>query len=56
MPVEARELVIKATIVQDLASSEGNGGGHDNGVAPSEALAKLRVDNGLEILKDKNER
>ncbi len=56
MPVEVRELVIKATIVQDLASSEGNGVGQDNGVSPSEELVKVCVDNVLEIIKDNNER
>ncbi len=56
MPVEVRELVIKATVVQDLASSEGNGGSQDNGVSASEELIKICVDKVLDIIKDKNER
>jgi hypothetical protein len=52
MPIEIRELVIKATIVQDLNSSTAQA----NGVPPTEQLVKVCVEKVLEILKEKNER
>lgn len=51
MPIEIRELVIKATILQDLNSSSAQ----SNGVPPSE-LVKVCVEKVLEILKERNER
>jgi len=57
MPIEVRELIIKATIVQDLSSSQnGTNGSQNNGVSASEEVIKVCVDKVLEILKDKNER
>ncbi|WP_342327500.1 DUF5908 family protein [Pedobacter sp. FW305-3-2-15-E-R2A2] len=52
MPIEIRELVIKATILQDLNSSSAQ----SNGVPPSEELVKVCVEKVLEILKERNER
>lgn len=52
MPIEIRELVIKATVVQDVNSNSGQ----DNGVPPSEELVKICIEKVLEILKEKNER
>ncbi len=58
MPVEIRELIIKATVDQ-----EGAGASAANGVAaaggnqsPTQALISMCVDKVLEILKEKNER
>jgi hypothetical protein len=52
MPIEVRELVIKATIVQDLNGSAAQA----NGVPPNEQLVKVCIEKVLEILKEKNER
>ena len=58
MPIEIRELVIKATIVQDGPSAErgGSHAGQNNGVTASEELINTCVEKVLEILKEKNER
>lgn len=57
MPIEVRELVIKATIVQDgQATDRGARVGQNNGVALSEELINTCVEKVLEILKEKNER
>lgn len=59
MPIEVRELVIKATVVQEGAgagaapSGEGSG---NNDASPNEELIKTCVDKVLEIIKDKNGR
>lgn len=52
MPIEIRELVIKATVVQDV----NNNSGQDNGGQPAEELVKMCIEKVLEILKEKNER
>lgn len=52
MPIEIRELVIKATVLQDLNSDSGK----NNGVPPSEELIKVCVEKVLEIIKERNER
>lgn len=55
MPLEVRELVIKATVVPDSASTGGAASGQ--GEAPgSEAIIQACVEKVLEILKEKNER
>lgn len=58
MPVEVRELVIKATVVQegsggasDMPSSGGN-----NNVSANEEIINTCVEKILEILKEKNVR
>lgn len=57
MPVEVRELVIKAIIVQDIQSAGDTAqGGQNNGVAPAEEIIKVCVERVMEILKEKNER
>lgn len=57
MPIEIRELVIKATIVQDGAAADRGGStGQNNGVTASEELINTCVEKVLEILKEKNER
>jgi hypothetical protein len=58
MPVEVRELIIKATIVKEGASeanpqSEPSG---DNAVSPNEEIITACIEKILEILKDKNGR
>ncbi|MNV83954.1 hypothetical protein D3C71_1777940 [compost metagenome] len=52
MPIEIRELVIKATVLQELNS----GSAPNNGVPPSEELVKVCVEKVLEIIKERNER
>ena len=58
MPVEIRELIIKATLEQEgsgaaAGNSAGSGGGNQS---PTQALITMCVDKVLEILKEKNER
>ncbi|WP_197091591.1 DUF5908 family protein [Sphingobacterium endophyticum] len=57
MPVEVRELIIKATIVQELGSTPNSAASsQNNGINASEEIVKVCVDKVLEILKEKNER
>jgi hypothetical protein len=57
MPVEIRELVIKATIEQNGAAASGAAGSSaGSNSAPGEDMIKTCVDKVLEILKEKNER
>ena len=59
MSVEVRELIIRATVVQDGAvgaGSVGGGSSAQNNVSPSEEIIKTCVEKVLEILKEKNER
>ena len=59
MPIEIRELIIKATVVQDGSRSGAaeTGIGSDNSDAsPNEELIKICVEKVLEIIKDKNGR
>lgn len=58
MPIEVRELIIKATVVPDGSSgvpSVATSGGN-NAVTPNEELIKTCMDKITEILKDKKER
>lgn len=55
MPIEIRELVIKATVVQDGKTASGNHG-PDNGVSATEEVVKMCVEKVLEILNERNER
>jgi hypothetical protein len=57
MPIEIRELVIKATVTHDEGSGGGTGSSDASGnTSSSEELIKTCVEKVLEILKDKNER
>ncbi|MBL7697822.1 MAG: hypothetical protein JNK79_06670 [Chitinophagaceae bacterium] len=58
MPIEIRELVIKATVVSDNSAEEPgqSGSSTNNSIAPSEELINMCVEKVLEILKDKHER
>jgi len=58
MPIEIRELIIKATVVP-----ESGGGGAaapaaagNNGASPNEELIRTCVEKVLEIIKEKNDR
>lgn len=52
MPVEIKELVIKATVEE--ASGGGNSGG--NAAPDAEAIVQVCIDRVLEILKEQKER
>jgi hypothetical protein len=54
MPVEVRELVIKATVTDDEKGSSTPAS--DNQTSMSEELIKLCVDKIIEILKERNGR
>ncbi len=58
MPIEIRELVIKATVVQDGASgaSAAPSSATNNNVSSSEEIINTCVEKVLEIIKDKNGR
>ena len=59
MPIEIRELIIKAAVDQSQAQTENTGApgkGTSSGSPPGEDLIKECVDKVLAILKDKNER
>ena len=57
MPIEIRELVIKATVTQDSnAGSKVQAAGSNNAVTPGEELVNTCTERMLEILKDKMER
>jgi hypothetical protein len=59
MPIEIRELVIKATVDQSQGSGSGTGAtgkGSQSNSAAGEDLIKECVDKVLAILKEKNER
>jgi hypothetical protein len=58
MPIEVRELVIKATVKQEVAptNSPGQASTSNNNTSPSEENIAITVEKVLEILKDKHER
>jgi hypothetical protein len=57
MPIEVRELVIKATVKQEVATnSPGQASTSNNNTSPSEENIAITVEKVLEILKDKHER
>lgn len=58
MPIEVRELVIKATVVPDASGGTPSAAtsGANNAVSPNEQTIKICVDRILEILKEKKER
>jgi hypothetical protein len=57
MPIEVRELVIKATVSQEDAGGEAApADSSNNSVAPNEEIVNICIQRVLEILKEKNER
>lgn len=58
MPIEIRELIIKATVASGSNAGGGSqaAGGEGNNTSPSEEIVNTCVDKILEILRDKHER
>lgn len=58
MPVEVRELVIKATITPDENPVGGTSSSTvgSNGADPNEEMIKVCVEKVLQLIRDKNER
>lgn len=55
MPIEVRELVIKATVVQDDTGS-GSSTSSGKNITPNEQIINACVEKILEILRDRDER
>lgn len=58
MAIEVRELVIKATVKQEIApgNNPASPSTSNNSNSPSEEVITICVEKALEILKDKHER
>lgn len=57
MPVEIKELVIKATVEPNAGTGEGDGASNiGSNSTPGEEIIKTCVEKVLEIIKQKNER
>ena len=58
MPIEVRELVIKATVQQSgsAGSSGASASSNNNAVSGNQEIINLCVEKILEILKERNER
>ena len=57
MPIEIRELVIKATITQESSSGGATGSGSsNNALSDKEEIINTCVERVLDILKEKTER
>lgn len=57
MTLEVRELIIRATVVQEQEGAGGGAGsGSNNDVSPNEEMIVACVEKILEILKMKNDR
>lgn len=58
MPIEVRELIIKATVLQDGASGQASGvnSSGNNSVSSNEEIINACVEKILEIINQKNER
>ena len=56
--IEVRELVIKATVQQEVApaNTPAAASSSNNSTSPSEEIITISVEKALEILKDKHER
>ena len=56
--IEVRELVIKATVQQEVAPANTpvSASSSNNSTSPSEEIITICVEKALEILKDKHER
>jgi|HubBroStandDraft_1064217.scaffolds.fasta_scaffold1204940_2 hypothetical protein len=57
MPIEVRELIIKATVQQETGGAGKPGGsGSNNGVGPNEEMIQTCLDKLSDILNGRNER
>jgi len=59
MTLEVRELIIRATVVQEQEGAGAGGGatsGSNNDISPNEEMISACVEKILEILKTKNDR
>ena len=58
MPIEIRELIIKATVTQDdnSVTSMSTQPSLDNGQSPNEQIINICIEKILDILKDKKDR
>lgn len=57
MPIEIRELIIKATIAQDGNGAKSTGSGTaDNATSANEEIINVSAERILEIIKERNER
>jgi Family of unknown function (DUF5908) len=60
MPIEVRELIIKAAFLDQDGSAKGGehaAGGHsNNSITPKEEIIKACLERVMEILKEKHER
>jgi hypothetical protein len=56
MPIEIRELVIRATITEENTAGSQGQSGDANGSSPNQELINLCVEKVIEILKEKNGR
>jgi hypothetical protein len=57
MPIEVRELIIKATVQQETGgTSKPGGAGANNSVGPNEELLQTCIEKLVEIIKDRHER
>ena len=56
MPIEVRELVIKATVSEDGSGGSAGGASQGGQTDPGEEMINICVEKILQILKEKNER
>lgn len=57
MPIEIREVIIKATVQQETGgASKPGGAGANNSVSPNEEVLSTAIEKVLGIIKDQNER
>lgn len=56
MPIEVRELVIKATVAQEGTATGDTKGKENNAVSSEEEIVRICVERVLEIIKEKKDR
>lgn len=56
MPIEVRELIIKAAVVQEGTPTGASADKTNNSVSSAEEIIRLCVEKVLEIIKDKTDR